>query len=203
MLSQHLALYRLYRVCRMCDVLEQCSLSGAISTCWVYLWNNSNHLCLWCDCAWNVYHLPVMFHHTGNVMQWSRKQNVIGQAIETIYTHNESEYHHLAFYVPILCFFHTFNFWILCMSLHPRNILTMHSIMYVMIISAKRRRKEEFPHRNWPIILGLQLLVSTAYFIFTPSIYQFVTTPHSVPEEQAYEEVRAECGAIIHEYNDA
>ena len=75
--------------------------------------------------------------------------------------------------------------------------------MYVMIISAKRRRKEEFPHRNWPIILGLQLLVSTAYFIFTPSIYQFVTTPHSVPEEQAYEEVRAECGAIIHVYNDA
>lgn len=73
----------------------------------------------------------------------------------------------------------------------PIEIQPQYNNYYThLAVSAKRRGKEKFPHRNWPIIFGLQLLISTAYFIFTPSVYQFVTTPRSVPEDQANEEVR-------------
>jgi hypothetical protein len=48
----------------------------------------------------------------------------------------------------------------------------------------RRRQKtleERVPHQNWLIIIGLFLALAYAVFImFTPSIYQFVTTSRNL-----------------------
>ena len=42
--------------------------------------------------------------------------------------------------------------------------------------------EEHFPHHNWLIAIFLLLTVgSVGHIMFTPSIYQFVTTPRSRP----------------------
>ena len=64
--------------------------------------------------------------------------------------------------------------------------------MYLIIIAPlsmyKGRRsrsfEEDFPHHNWFIVvLVLPFVFNVGYVILTPSIYQFVTTPRSLPEE--------------------
>ena len=49
--------------------------------------------------------------------------------------------------------------------------------------------EERIPHKNWVLVLLLQTVASTTWSIQTPSIYQFITTPHSIPEELENEEV--------------
>lgn len=52
---------------------------------------------------------------------------------------------------------------------------------YVLIPA--KSLEERFPHNNWVVILLLQLLNGTALSLVTPSIYQFITTPTTPPEE--------------------
>ena len=77
---------------------------------------------------------------------------------------------------------------------HGRATCTLHkyNIMYLIIIAPlsmyKGRRsrsfEEDFPHHNWFIVvLVLPFVFNVGYVILTPSIYQFVTTPRSLPEE--------------------
>ena len=72
--------------------------------------------------------------------------------------------------------------------------------MYLIIIAPlsmyKGRRsrsfEEDFPHHNWFIVvLVLPFVSNTGYLMLTPSIYQFVTTSRSLPEELENTEV---CG---------
>ena len=56
---------------------------------------------------------------------------------------------------------------------------------------AKQSLEEHFPHQNWVIVIAFQLLISTIFSVMTPSIYQFVTSLSSIPEELKNDEV---CG---------
>jgi MFS family permease len=40
-----------------------------------------------------------------------------------------------------------------------------------------------FPYHNWILVLSLQLVLSTIWAVITPSIYQYITTPQSLPAE--------------------
>ena len=62
-------------------------------------------------------------------------------------------------------------------------------LLYITFSLGKRNWDERIPHQNWPIILGLIVVHNTAFSILTPSIYQFITTPRSIPEELKTKEV--------------
>ena len=50
--------------------------------------------------------------------------------------------------------------------------------------------EEYFPHHNWLItIFGLFTVGYVGHIMFTPSIYQFVTTPRSAPMDINGDEV--------------
>ena len=54
------------------------------------------------------------------------------------------------------------------------------------IVTAETRDLERhFPHHNWAIIFGLTVILNTGYGIFTPSIYQFITTPKTEAQNSA------------------
>ena len=61
--------------------------------------------------------------------------------------------------------------------------------MYVILYSGKRNWDERIPHQNWLTVMGMIMVHNIAYSIPTPSIYQFITTPHSIPKELENEEV--------------
>ncbi|CAI8018988.1 hypothetical protein GBAR_LOCUS11454 [Geodia barretti] len=48
---------------------------------------------------------------------------------------------------------------------------------------ARRNLEESFPHHNMVLVLLFQLLAISAYAILTPSLYKFITTPKTRPDE--------------------
>ena len=69
--------------------------------------------------------------------------------------------------------------------------ITVIAAFYIMSHSyiGKKNLEENFPHHNWILILSLQFVITTMWSVFTPSIYQFITTPRSPPEDSENEEV--------------
>ncbi|CAI8018989.1 hypothetical protein GBAR_LOCUS11454, partial [Geodia barretti] len=58
---------------------------------------------------------------------------------------------------------------------------------------ARRNLEESFPHHNMVLVLLFQLLAISAYAILTPSLYKFITTPKTRPDElNCAEELRVE-----------
>ena len=51
------------------------------------------------------------------------------------------------------------------------------------LVADKRSFEDNFPHQNWAIVLSFQLLISTTVSISGPSIYQFITSPRSLPKQ--------------------
>ena len=43
--------------------------------------------------------------------------------------------------------------------------------------------EESFPHHNMVLVLLFELLAISAYAILTPSLYKFITTPKTRPDE--------------------
>ena len=79
-------------------------------------------------------------------------------------------------------------------TLHKYNIMYLIIIAPLSMYKGRRSRsfEEDFPHHNWFIVvLVLPFVSNTGYLMLTPSIYQFVTTPRSLPEELENTEV---CG---------
>ena len=60
---------------------------------------------------------------------------------------------------------------------------------YYLFPIGKRSLEEHFPHHNWFIVIAFQLLLSTIFSVMNPSIYQFVTSPSTIPEELKNNEV--------------
>ena len=78
--------------------------------------------------------------------------------------------------------------------MHITNIMYLIIIAPLSMYKGRRSRsfEEDFPHHNWFIVvLVLPFVSNTGYLMLTPSIYQFVTTPRSFPEELENTEV---CG---------
>jgi MFS family permease len=48
---------------------------------------------------------------------------------------------------------------------------------------ARRNLEESFPHHNMVLVLLFQFVASSAYAILTPSLYKFITTPTTRPDE--------------------
>ena len=70
--------------------------------------------------------------------------------------------------------------------MHITNIMYLIIIAPLSMYKGRRSRsfEEDFPHHNWFIVvLVLPFVFNVGYVILTPSIYQFVTTPRSLPEE--------------------
>lgn len=49
---------------------------------------------------------------------------------------------------------------------------------------AGKREKEYIPHSNWPIIFIVQLNLSLGVSVIMPSIYQYITTSRTKPEDE-------------------
>ena len=50
-------------------------------------------------------------------------------------------------------------------------------------LAGKVNLEKKIPIGNWPIILGLLLVNNIAYSVVSPSMYQFITSPRSLPKE--------------------
>ena len=71
------------------------------------------------------------------------------------------------------------------------HVYALVSVLVCTFISVGSNNLEEtFPHHNWILVVSIQILVTSSWTIKIPSIYQFVTTPRSLPEGLDNEEVK-------------
>ena len=52
----------------------------------------------------------------------------------------------------------------------------------VCVFAGEQNVEKRFPHHNWIVVFSYQLLLSSVWSVYTPSIYQFITTPQSLPD---------------------
>ena len=66
----------------------------------------------------------------------------------------------------------------------PSTIQKRSLIISTNIVTGRRSVEEHFPHHNWLITMcTLPIICYVGHIMFTPSIYQFVTTPRSAPDD--------------------
>ena len=77
-------------------------------------------------------------------------------------------------------------------NMHVQSCLqwTKH-VIFFFTFTGRRNLEEHFPHHNWPICIVILYIVGyVGPIMFTPSIYQFVTTPRSPSSDVSDDEVR-------------